>query len=537
MTYLLRVLLTLALLTGTAVFAQGEPPAVDTTLVDTTTVAPPAPVTGLTGKDRDNDHGHAIELTWTPSVDDLENPSGARSVLRYRIMMWKPTEAYRVDTLRQMYEMVRSNYAPIRVYKPLVDSALILIDQGMVDVSDLPFEVILPEGINRTDAPAEMMQYVRQALQDTLAAMTAQVDISKDSVKVFRSNFLAAVEKLPEAFNANGPSSGNGAWDSVGAEVPGATFFRHAGSKEEVSPDFLPDYADLYYRVDAVTSDAAVYAASDVCGPVQASGQWYNSGRTVVLISVIIFTILTVLFVRQARKGKDLYVRPLAGIEAVDDAIGRATEMGKPILYVLGLGAASDIATIASFTILSRVAKRVAEYQTQLIVPTYDPIVMTVAQEVVKSSYLDAGRPDDYNEDIVYFVTQSQFAYVAAVNGVMLRQLPATNVYMGKFYAESLILAETGALAGSIQIAGTDEIAQIPFFVVACDYTLIGEELYAASAYLGGEPVLLGSLKAQDYAKALFVVCAVAGFLTLILADATGAHWLAQFKQWFMVAD
>ena len=311
--------------------------------------------------------------------------------------------------------------------------------------------------------------------------------------------FLDSLRALTPAF-ATYPN--NGSWDSIGTAPPGSADFRHAGSKDEFSPDFLPDHTDLYYRVDAIELDPTRYAESDVAGPLQSSGQWFNTGRSVVLVSVIIFTILTVYFVQHARKGKQLYVRPLAGIEAVDDAIGRATEMGKPILYVLGLGAASDIATIASFTILSRVAKRVAEYQTSLIVPTYDPIVMSIAQEVVKSSYMDAGRPDDYNEDMVYFVTQSQFAYVAAVNGVMLRQLPATNVYMGKFYAESLILAETGALAGSIQIAGTDEIAQIPFFVVACDYTLIGEELYAASAYLGGEPILLGSLKAQDYAKA-----------------------------------
>ena len=204
--------------------------------------------------------------------------------------------------------------------------------------------------------------------------------------------------------------------------------------------------------------------------------------------------------------------------------------MGRPILYVLGLGTAADVATIASFTILGRVAKRVAEYQTPIMVPTYDPIVMTVAQEVVKSSYMDAGRPDDYDEDSVHFVTQSQFAYVAAVNGMMLRERPATCVYMGKFFAESLLLAETGSVAGSIQISGTDEIAQIPFFIVACDYTLIGEELYAASAYLGREPKLLGSLKAQDWGKGLFVVLSIIG---IILAN----FGVESFGALFEVAD
>lgn len=302
------------------------------------------------------------------------------------------------------------------------------------------------------------------------------------------------------------------------------------GSKEEDSPDYMEDYIDYYYKIRTITADSAVYAESAVAGPIQSFGQWFNTGRVPVLIFVACFLALTLYFINRAKGGADLYVRPLAGIGAVDEAIGRATEMGKPILYVLGLGTAADIATIASYTILGRVAKKVAEYQTGLIVPCYDPIVMTVAQETVKASYADAGRPDAYKEDMVYFVTQSQFAYVAAVNGTMLRDHPATNIYMGKFYAESLILAETGALAGSIQIAGTDEIAQIPFFVVACDYTLIGEELYAASAYLGREPLLLGSLKAQDYAKAGVILIAVVGFILLNFG-------VDGFKEFFFVSN
>jgi hypothetical protein len=99
------------------------------------------------------------------------------------------------------------------------------------------------------------------------------------------------------------------------------------------------------------------------------------------------------------------------------------------------------------------------------------------------------------------------------------------------------MLAETGVVSGSIQIAGTDEIAQIPFFVVACDYTLIGEELFAASAYLGREPLLLGSLKAQDYAKAAVLVLALLGLLAVNFAGDLGINWLVGFKDWFRVVD
>ena len=83
----------------------------------------------------------------------------------------------------------------------------------------------------------------------------------------------------------------------------------------------------------------------------------------------------------------------------------------------------------------------------------------------------------------------------------MVREKPGANLLLGMFYAESLVLAETGASVGAIQIAGTDAISQLPFFVTACDYTIIGEELYAASAYIGREPTLLGSLKGQDSSR------------------------------------
>jgi hypothetical protein len=208
----------------------------------------------------------------------------------------------------------------------------------------------------------------------------------------------------------------------------------------------------------------------------------------------------------------------MAGLDEMDNAVGRATEMGKPILYISGLSTVSDVATIAAINILGEVAKKTAEYNTRLIVPCADPIVMAVEQEVVKEAYAEVGRPDAYNEDDVFYLTRSQFAYVAGVNGIMVRQRPATILYMGMFYAESLVLAETGSAVGSIQIAGTDAVTQLPFFITSCDYTLIGEELYAASAYLSREPVLLGGLKGQDTAKLAIGLVMIIAVITATLA-------------------
>jgi len=253
--------------------------------------------------------------------------------------------------------------------------------------------------------------------------------------------------------------------------------------------------------------------------------EWFSLDRLNVLIGVVVYTALLLYFIYQAKKGKELFVRKIAGLEAVDEAIGRATEMGKPILYIPGLSTISDVATLASLNILSKVAKKSAQYETRLIVPCTDPIVMPVCQEVVKAACLDGGRPDVYREEDIYYITYSQFGYVAAVDGIMVREKPATNFFLGMFWAESLILAETGAATGAIQIAGTDAISQLPFFITACDYTLIGEELYAASAYLSREALSLGSLKGQDWTKLI-----IGGLvLTGVILSTFGLRFFANY--------
>jgi hypothetical protein len=238
-------------------------------------------------------------------------------------------------------------------------------------------------------------------------------------------------------------------------------------------------------------------------GPVHSTAQWFNFGRLNQLVVGILLSTAIIYFISRARSGKQLYVRKIAGLQAVEEAIGRATEMGRPILFIPGIQDMDDVQTIAGLTILARVARTVAEYETTLNVPVSRSLVMTTARESIKEAYQAAGRPDAYNDQMVHYVTDEQFGYVAAVDGIMVRQKPATCLYMGAFFAESLIVAETGSEIGAIQIAGTAQPAQLPFFVAACDYTLIGEELFAASAYLSGEPRQLGSLKGQDVGKLL----------------------------------
>lgn len=231
------------------------------------------------------------------------------------------------------------------------------------------------------------------------------------------------------------------------------------------------------------------------------------------------------------RKGKEMYIRPISGLSALDEAVGRATEMGKPVLYIPGIADVDDIQTLAGLSILGYVSKKTAEYDTPLMVPCARSIVMSTAQEIVKESYVQKGRPDAYVKENIRYLTDDQFGYAAGVDGIMLRDKPAANFFMGTFFAESLILAETGYSTGAIQIAGTAQAAQLPFFVVACDYTLIGEELYAASAYLSKDPQQIGSLKGQDAGKVLILASIIIGCLCATFSKTY--PYLGNFLKWF----
>ncbi|MCK5125089.1 MAG: hypothetical protein KAR42_02435 [candidate division Zixibacteria bacterium] len=305
--------------------------------------------------------------------------------------------------------------------------------------------------------------------------------------------------------------SADGPFELLGSAMQGESAFtdyRTAGGQE-----FYYKIVTINYEKLNGTEFWRASSESSVMGPVKATAQWFNTSRLNIFIGIFILAGAIIYFIFAAKGGKKFYIRKIAGIEEVENAVGRATEMGRSIYYVPGIHDMDDVQTIASMTILGRVSEIAAENDTRIDVPVCRSMVMVTAKEVVKEAFSKAGRPDSFMDDQVRYLTDDQFGYAAAIDGLFVREKPATIFMIGTFFAESLIIAETGNSIGAIQIAGTAMPAQLPFFVAACDYTLIGEELFAASAYLSGEPKLLGSLKGQDVGKAIFIAAIIIGCL------------------------
>ena len=242
-------------------------------------------------------------------------------------------------------------------------------------------------------------------------------------------------------------------------------------------------------------------------------------------LALMLIGLLTAILlgIRTAKQGRLAPMRQIPAVDALSDAVGLATEKGRPVYYVAGVRDLDDVQTVASLSLLGTVAEIAARHDCRLWMPTDRSLVMSAAREVCREAHDAAARPDSYRDEMVSYISDEQFAFAMQVDGMIARERPAALFLLGAFYSESLLLAEAGSQAGAVTIAGTAHAHQLPFLVAACDHVLIGEEFFAASAYLTRDPVLLGSLRGQDLGK--FTVMALLVIGSLLSTAAVVGDW------------
>jgi hypothetical protein len=244
---------------------------------------------------------------------------------------------------------------------------------------------------------------------------------------------------------------------------------------------------------------------------------------TGVVIAMILLLSPVIYYIAKARKDSTLYVRKIPGVAAIDEATGRAAELGRPVSFTTGLTGLGPV-LYACLGVLYYVAKKAAMFQSRLISPQSGSDVMAVSEDVIREAYRAEGQLTSFDPKTVQFLTDAQFAFAAGYMGLIQRENVGSAFLFGDFAAESLILAEAGQQIGAMQVAATVSPEQAAFFICSCDYTLIGEELFAASAYLTREPVQLGSLYGQDRSKLLLFIFLVCG-VVIATFNALFPHW------------
>jgi len=237
-------------------------------------------------------------------------------------------------------------------------------------------------------------------------------------------------------------------------------------------------------------------------------------GRFIGLLLNIVLAGLVMYYIKY---GKDITIRRVPGLDAIEEAVGRAAEMGKPVICSYGL-AGFTYWTLAGLSILSHVAKLAARTGTRLIVPTGGSdaslIVRPVAEEIVQNAYLMEGEDDKYDPNDLPFLSSQQYAYVGGYVGIMQRTRPGAVIMTGSHWSDAMNIAETANAVGAITIASGSYISNVAALACASDYILIGEETAAAGAYLSDDMAQKASIRVQDIFKVLCIGLIILGLVS-----------------------
>jgi hypothetical protein len=254
-------------------------------------------------------------------------------------------------------------------------------------------------------------------------------------------------------------------------------------------------------------------------------------GRLVSFAITLILFILYLYYLNQA-KTKAPPVRRLPPIDAMEEGVGRAVELGRPVHWTPGYGSAEHAGGVGSrqgltilsgITILGYVARICASRGAELIATFANPELVPLATDLVRDAYLAENKIEDFKQENIRFISSRQYAFASGILGIFQREQIGTNIMTGAFGADALLIAEGAHGVNAFQVAGSNSTYQLPVLVTICDYTLIGEELFAAAAYLSPEALQRGALRAADIAKFGFILLAIIG----LVLGATGVNLLS----------
>jgi hypothetical protein len=246
--------------------------------------------------------------------------------------------------------------------------------------------------------------------------------------------------------------------------------------------------------------------------------QIIRPGRTAQIVLMIVVGILCYLSYYMGKQGKTWGIRPLEGLEAIYEGIGRAAEMGRPVLILPGISDLGSPQTLAGLTVLGEVAQRGASIGVPTITVASSSTVITASEAIMRGAYRAAGKPELYAPGkYVRWFGADQFSFAVGTAGLMLAEKPAMIVYIGYFLYDMIVSGETGSRIGAMQIGGT--IGNLELIAQFCDYILVGEEIYAAAASITGDNMVISTIAGQDWIKLIVVSITVLGVILMVLGS------------------
>jgi hypothetical protein len=213
----------------------------------------------------------------------------------------------------------------------------------------------------------------------------------------------------------------------------------------------------------------------------------------------------------------------LRGIQAFSHfrrEVDLAVEAGKRLHISLGRGNINDLqggSTFIGLTILDRCARDASNSDRPPVTTSGDGLVTILSQDTLQSTYRSLATEQRYDPTNARLTGLTPMAFAAGTMPTIHDEQVSVNILAGHFGAEIALLTEAGERSRSLTVAGSDSIPAQAVLYATTDEPLLGEELYAAGAYLGAGPAHAASIGMQDILRWALVVIIVIGAILKLL--------------------
>jgi hypothetical protein len=238
-----------------------------------------------------------------------------------------------------------------------------------------------------------------------------------------------------------------------------------------------------------------------------------NEIQLALLLFLVVFLPVLYLSGRRVQEGNFPDLRPIRAFDALQGVTARAIETGRAVHISLGLGGITGDTTadsLAGLSAMEYLADQSAAAGVPPIVTLANPTLLTLAQDVIRRPYGADQEEAAEAARHVRWIAPGPAAYSAGVMGVLGTEAVDANVMIGEFGDEYLLMGEAAHRKKITHIGGASDPNVIPYVYVSADQTLMGEEMYAAGAYLKRKPWHMGSLLAQDFMRWVIALVIVA---------------------------
>ncbi len=240
------------------------------------------------------------------------------------------------------------------------------------------------------------------------------------------------------------------------------------------------------------------------------------------LLAILVVATTTLIYHGRTVRGILPFRRPLPALDTLRAALGRGAETGRALHISPGTGTigagpngrATAAETIAGLLVAERVVSDAALNGAPILVSSGDAVAHLALRGTLRQAYQRAGLAQDYDSSRVQLLAhQNPLAYAVGVTTLYGRQQLEASLLVGDFGPEFLLIGEDGAQRGLPQVGGTTTTTALPVMFLSTQTTLIGEEIFAAEAYLSNVGTSQARLMTQDILRTTVIVIILAGLI------------------------